>query len=63
MQMALSQRPAIALRSSMPSISRLLPRETSRPSKPAASAPPVASPSATRQAMFLNGSSTVHSQV
>ena len=63
MQMALSQRPAMALRSSMPSTKRLLPRETNKPSRPAASAAPVASASATRQATFFIGNSTVHSQV
>ena len=62
MQMALSQRPDIALRSSMPSMSMLLPRETSRPSKPAASAPPTASPKATLQATLPNGSN-VHNHV
>ncbi len=44
MQIAPSQRPAMALSSSTPSIRRLLPRETSRPSNPAATAPLVASP-------------------
>ena len=63
MQMALSQCPTISRRSSIPSINRLLPRDTNSPSNPAASAPPNASPSATRQATFLNGTSTVHSQV
>ncbi len=55
MQIAFSHLPPMALSSSIPSTSKLLPRETSRPSKPAASAPPTASPSATRQATFLIG--------
>src|SRR5437867_4429514 len=63
MQIACDHRPEIVLSSSIPSISRLLPRETRNPSRPAAIAPPVASPKATRQATFLNGTSTVQSHV
>ena len=63
MQIAPSHLPVIFFNSSMPSINMLLPRETMKPSTPAAIAAVLASASATRQAMFLNGTSTVHSQV
>jgi hypothetical protein len=55
--MALSHRRLIFFKSAMPSIIMLLPRETRKPSSPDAAAPAVASPSATRQATFLNGRS------
>ena len=62
-QMAFSHSRVRLFKSSMPSINMLLPRETMKPSTPAAIAAVLASASATRQAMFLNGTSTVHSQV
>ena len=47
----------------MPSINMLLPRDTINASTPQAIAAVDASASSTRHAMFLNGTSTVHSQV
>ena len=63
MQIAPSHLPVIFFNSSMPSINMLLPRDTMRETIAQPMAAVLASASATRQAMFLNGTSTVHSQV
>ncbi len=63
MQVAASHLPVIDLRSSMPSMSMLLPRDTISASRPQPKAAAVNSPTVTRQAMLPHGSSTVHSQV
>jgi len=62
-QMALSHLPVMFFSSSIPSMSMLLPRETSSASRPHAMAPENACPTETRQAMFPNGSSVVQSQL
>jgi hypothetical protein len=62
-QMALSHLPVIPLRSSMPSMNMLLPRETISASKPQAIAPENACPTDTRQAMLPMGNRAVQSQL
>ena len=62
-QIALSHLPVIPLSSSIPSMNRLLPRETISASNPLASAPENAWPTDTRQAMLPIGKSAVHSQL
>src|ERR1700677_3994182 len=62
-QMAFSHLPVMFLSSSIPSINMLLPRETMKARTPQAILARVASPSHTRQAMFLNGTNAVHNHV
>src|SRR5271168_2682254 len=62
-QMALSHFPVMLCNSSIPSINMLLPRDTIKASTPQDIAAVLASARVTRQAMFLKGTSTVHSHV
>ena len=61
--MAASHFPVIPLRSLIPSINMLLPRETMKARTPHAIAAVDASASVTRHATFPKGTSTVQSQV
>src|SRR6478752_2968654 len=59
----LSRRASMFLKSGIPSRTRLLTRDTIRPTNPQATAPGTAEASATRQATFEKGKMTVKSHV